>query len=368
MWTLRLLTTALLCAALAACKPPEPQLHAEDAIPDSLAAWGLIYRDGGSLVWTDASAVYDLTTPLFTDYAHKLRTVHIPQGAQITSDNAGRMRYPVGTVFTKTFYYTKGEAPGQVRKVELASIDDRGLDLSDYRILETRLLVHYDSGWKALVYVWDEAQQEAKRKITGALFPLSLLDGEGGKQAFAYVVPDANQCQSCHATTFNTRRPEPIGPARADFINRASPISGSNQLADWQERGWLATRPDNWPSATDWRDTSKSVEDRARAYLEINCAHCHSETGAGDTSGLWLDRTALGVHLGLCKPPIAAGQGTGGRRWGIDPGQPDNSILTYRMASRDPGAMMPELGRSLVHDEGLALVRNWISGLDGSCE
>jgi uncharacterized repeat protein (TIGR03806 family) len=368
MQTLRLITTALLCVTLAACGPPEPQLHAEDAVPENLADWGLIYRDGGSLVWADASAVYDLTTPLFTDYAHKLRTVHVPQGAQIAGDDAGRLRYPVGTVFTKTFYYPKGEAPGQVRKVEFASLDDRGLELRDYRILETRLLVHYESGWKALVYVWDEDQQNARRKITGALFPLTLLGSEGDQQDFAYVVPDANQCQSCHATAFDTRRAEPIGPARADFINRDSPLGSGNQLADWHERGWLATRPDNWPSATEWRNTSESVEARARAYLDINCAHCHSETGAGDTSGLWLDRTASGVHLGWCKPPIAAGQGTGGRRWGIDPGHPDNSILTYRMASRDPGAMMPELGRSLVHEEGLALVRDWITGLEGTCE
>jgi len=31
------------------------------------------------------------------------------------------------------------------------------------------------------------------------------------------------------------------------------------------------------------------------------------------------------------------------------------------MASTEPGTMMPELGRSLVHDEGVALVRDYIA-------
>jgi hypothetical protein len=37
------------------------------------------------------------------------------------------------------------------------------------------------------------------------------------------------------------------------------------------------------------------------------------------------------------------------------------------MTSIDPGAMMPELGRSLVHDEGVALIADWISEMEGSC-
>jgi hypothetical protein len=49
------------------------------------------------------------------------------------------------------------------------------------------------------------------------------------------------------------------------------------------------------------------------------------------------------------------------------PGAPDESILIYRVESTDPGSMMPELGRSLVHAEGVALLKDWIAGLDGAC-
>lgn len=351
------------------CGPVEPRFHGEDAIPEQLADWGIVYRKGDTLQWSEAVEVYDLTTPLFTDYAHKLRTLYVPQGARVSADEEGRLHYPVGTVFSKTFYYPAGAEKGQVRKTDFTDADIRdGVSMTANRVLETRLLVHYESGWKALSYVWNEQQSEARRKITGALFPLTLVDDAGKTQDFHYVVPDANQCTGCHATTFASRESMPIGPARPDFINRDSPLGTGNQLQAWQQKAWLDADHQDWPRATDWRDEKKTIAARARAYLDINCAHCHSETGAGDTSGLWLNKEiAVGTHLGLCKPPIAAGQGTGGRRWGIDPGDPENSILVYRMASRDPGAMMPELGRSLVHEEGLALIRDWISGLEGGC-
>lgn len=369
MKKLYLVVLLLAGLALAGCGPVEPRLHGQDAIPDRLADWGLVYRQGDRLVWSKPITVYDLSTPLFTDYAHKLRTVYVPPGGQVTEDESGRLRYPVGTIFSKTFYYPAGAQPGQVRKVDFDPAEMRdGLDMTANRVVETRLLVHYEDGWQAISYVWNQDQSEARRKLTGAVVPLTLVSEDGRQQDFPYVVPDANQCKGCHATTFNTRQPMPIGPSKPDYLNRPSPLGTGNQLADWQKRGWLQAVSEQWSQAPNWEDSSQSVESRARAYLEINCAHCHSATGAGDTSGLWLSRDVpVGPHLGICKPPIAAGQGTGGNPWGIDPGHPDNSILVYRLSSLDPGAMMPELGRSLVHEEGVELVRQWVASLAGEC-
>ena len=64
--------------------------------------------------------------------------------------------------------------------------------------------------------------------------------------------------------------------------------------------------------------------------------------------------------LGLCKPPIAAGRGSGGHAYAIVPGSSASSILVFRMAATDPAIMMPELGRTTVHDAGVALVARWI--------
>ena len=117
----------------------------------------------------------------------------------------------------------------------------------------------------------------------------------------------------------------------------------------------------------DSRDESHTLNDRARSYLDINCGHCHSATGPADTSGLYLNGETLDrVRLGWCKAPIAAGQGRGGHQYGIVPGHPERSILYYRMQSRDPGAMMPELGRNLLDEAGSALVAEWIGDMEST--
>src|SRR5690606_2983852 len=111
------------------------------------------------------------------------------------------------------------------------------------------------------------------------------------------------------------------------------------------------------------------LEQRARTYLEINCAHCHQRGGSGDTSGLFLTADEPSpTRLGVCKPPVAAGRGTAGHRFSIVPGAPEQSILVSRIKSTEVGVLMPELGRSRVHEEGLALVSAWIASMSGSCD
>ena len=111
-----------------------------------------------------------------------------------------------------------------------------------------------------------------------------------------------------------------------------------------------------------WNDPqSGSLDQRARAWLDINCAHCHRAEGPANTSGLLLsyyetNPTALGIY----KTPVAAGRGSGGFSFDIDPGKPDKSILVYRIHSLDPGVMMPEIARKLVHKEGVDLIKQWI--------
>jgi len=97
------------------------------------------------------------------------------------------------------------------------------------------------------------------------------------------------------------------------------------------------------------------------AYLDINCAHCHKKNGAANTSGLLLDvNTKMDISRGIYKATVSAGAGTGGHQYSIVPGHPETSVMIYRMNSTDPGAMMPEPGRTSVHTEGVALIAEWI--------
>jgi hypothetical protein len=112
-----------------------------------------------------------------------------------------------------------------------------------------------------------------------------------------------------------------------------------------------------------------SVAERARGYLDVNCGSCHNPEGPAKQTGLYLTAHETNpTRLGLCKSPLAAGSGTGGFLWGIKPGFPDESILPFRMSSIEPGIAMPELGRKRVHEEALALIRQWIAEMPGDCD
>jgi uncharacterized repeat protein (TIGR03806 family) len=246
-----------------------------------------------------------------------------------------------------------------------------GLDLSHVRLMETRILARRQTGWVALPYVWNDDQTDAVLARTGKLIPIVLDAADGAGQTVQYAVPNVNQCASCHTPDNASRQLSPIGP-KARHLNRDFAYTGGteNQLAHWARLGLLvgAPAPDAAPRNADYRDTTAPLADRARAYLDINCSHCHSATGLARTTGLQLDANTTDVrHLGFCKPPVAAGPGTGNRIFDIVPGKPDDSIIIYRLAATAPGIRMPEVGRSVVHQEGVDLIRQWITSLPGSC-
>jgi hypothetical protein len=70
--------------------------------------------------------------------------------------------------------------------------------------------------------------------------------------------------------------------------------------------------------------------------------------------------------FGVFKSPVAAGKGTGDRRYDIVPGKPDESILMYRIETDEAGMRMPNLARAMVHDEAVALIRKWIEQMEAT--
>jgi uncharacterized repeat protein (TIGR03806 family) len=240
------------------------------------------------------------------------------------------------------------------------------LNLDTLEVIETRLLVRQPDGWDALPYVWRGT--DAYLKIAGDLQPMRIAVGDQ-VLPFPYIVPTRNECASCHATNHSTGLLLPIG-LKARHLNRRYAGLGADQLSSWRGRGWLTDLPaaEAIPASADQHDELADLDHRARSYLDINCGHCHNPAGSADTSGLMLDMHTESLrNLGLCKPPIAAGRGSGGRQFGIAPGDPDASILVHRMEIDDPGNRMPEVGRSLAHTEGVELVRRWIADMPGSC-
>jgi uncharacterized repeat protein (TIGR03806 family) len=375
---MRLRFSFLFLLLLAGCnRAPHTGLDFPDQFPDKLSAWRIVERKADALVLNTGVVAYDLNSPLFSDYAHKLRTVLVPRGTAIRFGDDD-FDFPVGTVITKTFYYPRGDRTGEshssdviaVRKV-LQQLQTQTLQLRDVRLLETRLLINTAKGWVALPYVWNEAQTEATLELTGAVLSMELVT-DSGRTPFAYLVPDTNQCADCHAVDSHQQAIRPIG-VRARHLNKDYQYAGTreNQLEHWSKTGLLtgAGAPASAPRNAQWDVASSGdLASRARAYLDVNCGHCHNAHGAANTSGLLLNAGESDpVRLGLCKIPIATGRGSGTALLDIVPGRPEESILLHRMQSTEADVAMPELGRSLVHEEGVALIREWIGFLSGDC-
>ncbi|MEZ5502347.1 MAG: SO2930 family diheme c-type cytochrome [Halioglobus sp.] len=248
---------------------------------------------------------YDLNTPLFTDYANKYRFVFVPEGAKAAYRATEVFDFPVGTIIAKTFTIQA----------------DLRLDDSAQDIIETRLLIRRRDGWTALPYIWNSDKSDAVLTKTGGTQAVSWIDKDGQSRSTDYVIPNTNNCANCHGEEVLV----PIGPT-ARSLNRdfAYATGTANQLDHWAAVNILSGEPADTasiPSIPLWGDTTADLQDRARGYLDVNCAHCHSPGGAGDTSGLFLDYfRPFGPAVGKCKPPVAAGGGAGGLLYDIVPG------------------------------------------------
>ena len=337
---MRLLVVAAGALVLGGCSK-DVRTHLSEPHPKKLSAWKLFTGTPSELKPNQGVVPYDLNTPLFTDYATKRRFVWMPEGQAATYKSDDTFDFPKGAILSKTFSYPDG---------------------SHERLIETRLLVNTNSGWVALPYVWNVEQTEATLDVNA-----DAVDLKWKNTTIHYAIPNSNQCKECHDQSKVTG---PIGP-KARHLNRDFDYADGrfNQLAYWTKIGYLRGAPTEAPKQAVWNDPSTgSLEGRARAYLEVNCAHCHSPNGSASNTGLYLtDLERDPMRIGFCKTPVATGKASDDMLFDAVRGHPELSILAHRMASDEPKIMMPEIGRTLVHREGLELIREWLASLDGDC-
>ena len=307
-------------ARLVAPKVDDAVIQGE-RLPRTLEEYGFfIHAD--AQVPTLGVVPYRLNTPLFSDGADKLRFIYVPEGQSVSYGEDGLVQFPVGSALIKTFAFGEGK---------------------DRRLIETRVLLHRADGWLALPYLWNEEQSEARLAVAGARIDLTTPKGE----AISYRVPNKNQCKECHGLNGAVT---PIGP------------KARNMSAEW-----LAKHFGDVPQGADimpvWENRSDATtEAAARAYLDVNCAHCHRPGATASNSGLdlrWQQQDP--TSIGIMKRPVAAGRGAGAHLFDIVPGKPDQSILLHRMLSNEPGVAMPEVGKATIDEEGAEAVRKWIA-------
>jgi uncharacterized repeat protein (TIGR03806 family) len=292
---------------------------------------------------------YAPITSLFTDYAKKKRFVWMPEGASASyNGDHDILNFPDGAVLIKSFYY-ENVLPGNVR-----------------RVIETRLLFKRSGSWFFADYVWNDEQTEAFLDLNGSMTPVTFVDEEGTQRSIQYRIPSSAECQTCHKVSFD---PIPIGP-KPQNLNGPYAFSDGvrNQLEKWVEVGYLqAGYPANIATTVRWDDTAEPLDLRVRSYLDMNCAHCHADLRHCNYRPMrfaYNESDDL-VNLGVCVPPDdpVAPEYT----QIVARGNPARSMMHFRMSSTDETVRMPLLGRTIAHDEGVALITEWIESLPGTC-
>lgn len=292
---------------------------------------------------------YEPISALFTDYAHKKRFIWMPEGskAQYVADNV-LLDMPNGTVLIKNFYYDN-VAPSNVT-----------------RIIETRILFKRNDLWEFAEYVWNAEQTDAVFNLMGSNTPVTWTDENNVSHSITYRIPSEAECHTCHKYAgLNT----PIAPKPQNLNSTYPYTSGDrNQLIEWVRNGYLVNDiPKRINTTVRWNDTSQDLEARVRSYLDINCAHCHSDNTHCDYRSMRFafSETIYPENLGECvapDDPIAEGQ-----THIVSRGNAARSMLYYRLNTTNEAERMPLLGRSVIHEEGVALIEEWINQLSPPC-
>jgi uncharacterized repeat protein (TIGR03806 family) len=229
---------------------------------DRLSSYQVFEGTPAHLTPSEDFKLLELSSILFTDYAHKQRLVKIPAGTQMIKTSDGTIDFPNGTILTKTFFYYHDERDTTLGK----------------RIVETRLEIKEKEVWNVATYIWNENQTDAILETDGLDTSISWIDANGMARSTAYHVPTQNECMTCHQSNSSLT---PIGPTLLN-LNRDVERNGTtlNQITYLQNEGFLHSfSVHEVGQMVDYNDLNASLQDRGRAYLSMNCAHCHNPNG-----------------------------------------------------------------------------------------
>lgn len=304
-----------------------------DNFPTSLSATGCADPADPALP-SSGLIPYGTAHSLYSDGAIKDRYMGLPDGTQATILEDGDIDFPVGTVFRKDFRIA-GER------------------------IETRLLMRHDDGeWGGYSYEWNDDGTDA-----------TLLPPAGKTKTLAngqqWTYPSRNGCLTCHTSAARRVLGLELAQLNVGFVYPGEVLANQLTTLDHIELfdSDLPAPPADLPAFAPVDDESASAEDKARAYLHVNCAICHRPGGIGVADTDWRFETPL-ANMSLCN--VAATEGN----LGVDgaarliPGDPARSLVSIRMKRLGAGRM-PLLGSVVVDQQGTAVIDEWITSLQG---
>ena len=306
------------------------------------------FTDLHNFVTAPSLTPYEVNSPLWSDAAKKKRWMIIPNDGepyQPTLEQAVWTPeydwfFPAGTVFVKHFDLV---------------VDER--DPEVLRRLETRFLVLDNQGAAyGLTYRWRPDNNDADLVgVDGFTEEIEITDASGDTRLQTWDYPSRTQCMQCHTSQsgfvlgVNSRQLNLT-------VQCAETGADENQLIAWSEAGLIQpfTVQDlqETPALVAVED-AESLENKLRSYLDANCSHCHQPGGV---------RALFDARFDT--PFVAQGLINGGTYEDtgnvlVVPGDPDNSFVHQRLGTLG-GEQMPPIGKNIVHDEAVAMIRDYI--------
>jgi len=286
-----------------------------------LSDYAIFEGEPSNLLPAQDYTFYNLSSELFTDYSEKQRLIKLPEGNSASITGNGIPDFPNGTILVKTFYY----------------FNDKRDSTKGKKLIETRLLIKTESDWKVGTYKWNEDQSDAFLITSGYNQTVNWFDDSGELKLISYRIPNNIECRSCHVSGDQII---PIGP-KVRNLNTLVEVDGvnENQLDYLIKKGIFGqANPQEYSSLPNYKDPSISLDLRGRAYLDINCAHCHSQNGlaSGNSPRFSYDESLSSSRI---------------------PDVKDN--ITRRIER----GTMPKTGTTIIHAEGVELLKAYLNSL-----
>ena len=291
---------------------------------------------------------YTLNSSLFTDYAQKKRFIWMPAKARaFYVSDYDPLDFPIGTILIKNFYY------------------ENILPDNSTKIIESRIMYRKEEGWDFANYLWNDDQTKAVFTSSPSFQQFDWVEGSDTKSV-NYKIPSNTECFVCHNVA---DKPQPIGAKPQNLNMDFNYKNGTrNQLEKWIDIGYLEDNlPSNIASTINWKNETESLSLRTRSYLDVNCAHCHSELGYCNYRPLRLSfkDTEDPSNMGVCVEPDT--NLNDDLAYIITPRKVANSVMHFRLSSILDEYKMPLIGRTLSHSEGVQLIEEYINSLTLTC-
>lgn len=295
---------------------------------------------------------YSIVAEPWQDHATAERFLGLPGNSQL--DVWDRSNVQIGFI-KGTWKFPENGILGKTISLEM----ERG-NPATRRRLETQIFQYFNGSWRAYSYRWNAEQTDAV-----------LMSGEGASEEFLIRDPSdpqgqvkqtwryasRSECLLCHTTRAGTVHG--FYPEQLNRRQTSADGGGENQLDRFNRLGIFLHPPEAKQKIVSPYESGADLTARARAYLHVNCGHCHRRGGGGSAAmDLPLSKPLEKTNL-LGARPTQGGFGLHGAEI-LAPSDPYRSVLLYRLTKAGRGRM-PQFGSSLIDKRGLKLMHDWIA-------